>query len=508
MPFPNDHGGHVAIQGRVYHRVRPTHGNSPVKWILMDGMQMQSIPDISSGAKIPNAWKDAVRVALYTHNPIARGLLYIHQYASQVSPDAPPMSLLLRDPGSSSEIAALMTMDNTALSDIAPRSVMVISRTSGSKKLSVISPLWEPLLYPLLFPFGDLGWGVPAAKRSAFEQSLLHELAQDVSDTTSERTHATQLWFYRLRLLREPRFRMFGRLANEWLVDMFSRNLDCRLDYINTNLNRIRDEAESRLREEEHKLMEDKDAPPAENVYLPASFHGSIRWSQERTADALAVASALGGPTMFITMTCNTNWEEITEKLRPGQEWQDIPDVVARVFKRKLTELINELQVIFPGVGCPVYIIHRIEFQKRGAPHAHILVRYPKELTTPGDIDQVISAEMPDDPLEAQLVRDFMTHNHTGTKLSSYCDPHGKGSCRHRYPQALSANTSIGFDGRVQYRRRNPGDAWVVAYCPALLRRFRSHINVEWASTSHLFQYLFKYVNKGKSHLASEYSVL
>ena len=32
----------------------------------------------------------------------------------------------------------------------------------------------------------------------------------------------TQLWHYRIHLLREECFHLFGRLTNEYLVDMFS----------------------------------------------------------------------------------------------------------------------------------------------------------------------------------------------------------------------------------------------------------------------------------------------
>jgi hypothetical protein len=40
----------------------------------------------------------------------------------------------------------------------------------------------------------------------------------------------------------------------------------------------------------------------------------------------------------------------------------------------------------------------------------------------------------------------------------------------------------------------------VVPHCLPLLRKFRCHLNMECANTSHLFQYLFKYVHKGFSH--------
>jgi hypothetical protein len=56
---------------------------------------------------------------------------------------------------------------------------------------------------------------------------------------------------------------------------------------------------------------------------------------QRRFLDAMAIVQRWGKPDYFITMTCNPYWEEITEKLLPGQTPQDRPDLVARVYKAK-----------------------------------------------------------------------------------------------------------------------------------------------------------------------------
>jgi hypothetical protein len=80
----------------------------------------------------------------------------------------------------------------------------------------------------------------------------------------------TQIWHYRARLLREPRFHVFGRLTNEYVVDMFSRDLECRLHYIKTNQARIR------AQEEENALMGLEDISEADNIYLPVSFLGMV----------------------------------------------------------------------------------------------------------------------------------------------------------------------------------------------------------------------------------------
>ena len=56
-----------------------------------------------------------------------------------------------------------------------------------------------------------------------------------------------------------------------------------------------------------------------------------------------------------------------------GQKPQDQPDIIARVFQHKLKSLMEDIKKnhIF---GVPVAFVYVIEFQKRGLPHAHILI--------------------------------------------------------------------------------------------------------------------------------------
>jgi hypothetical protein len=51
----------------------------------------------------------------------------------------------------------------------------------------------------------------------------------------------------------------------------------------------------------------------------------------------------------------------------------DRPDLVARVFKQKKDQLMNDL-IVGEVLGKVVAHMHVIEFQKRGLPHAHILL--------------------------------------------------------------------------------------------------------------------------------------
>ncbi|KAK1694682.1 hypothetical protein QYE76_011379 [Lolium multiflorum] len=84
--------------------------------------------------------------------------------------------------------------------------------------------------------------------------------------------------------------------------------------------------------------------------------------------DAMALVRKYGKPDIFLTMTCNPNWDEINRELYPGQTPQDRPDLVVRVFRAKLEELQKD---ILGKVKAHVYVV---EFQKRGLPHAHFLL--------------------------------------------------------------------------------------------------------------------------------------
>lgn len=484
--FPHNAGppGFFAIQGKLYHRIRPGYPNSGVHWILHDGYQMDLAPHHNWAAVIPNEWKVAVQTALLRINPFARALRQLHDTPQHI----PTARVELIDSGAG-EIAALLRYDNTALGEVNPRQ-LVVSRTSGrSQRILTTSRLWEPLSYPLFFPEGTLGWGVAGVDGG------LRPLQADGNDADAT---STQMWTYRARLLREPRFRQFGRLTNEYVVDMWTRELECRLAYIRTNLVR-------RNREDAELMGDDAmEVDETGNIYLPASFLGSRAWSSKNVADSLAIAASEGAPTFFITFTCNADWPEIKNNLLPGRDWTDDPVLVARVFHQKLTLFMSALNTMFTRVGGSAYHIQAVEFQKRGLPHAHILIKFRHACVTAEDIDAVVSAEMPLNPEDAALVRRFMMHNHPAPDRppSVYCQRvdllTATRKCRFFYPKALQQTTTIDNQGRVQYRRRHPGDEMVVPHCLPLLRKFQCHINVEVANSSQLFQYLFKYIMKGK----------
>ena len=90
--------------------------------------------------------------------------------------------------------------------------------------------------------------------------------------------------------------------------------------------------------------------------------------------DAMAICRQYENPDLFITFTCNPKWPEITRALSKilGQKPEDRPDIIARIFKMKLNEMLATIKsgTIFEKIIADLYVV---EFQKRGLPHCHFL---------------------------------------------------------------------------------------------------------------------------------------
>jgi hypothetical protein len=193
---------------------------------------------------------------------------------------------------------------------------------------------------------------------------------------------------------------------------------------------------------------------------LPATFIGGPRDMRRRYMDAMALVQKYGKPDIFLTMTCNPSWEEITRELEPGQTPQDRPDVVVRAFRAKLEDLKHQL---FHNhiLGVVAAHVHVIEFQKRGLPHAHFLLVMQSgyKLTSPDHYDTIVSAELPNKnryPELHEMVVKHMMHGPCGPlNIKSPCMK--QGSCKCYYPRQFGDTTLQGTDSYPVYRRRDDG---------------------------------------------------
>ena len=228
--------------------------------------------------------------------------------------------------------------------------------------------------------------------------------------------------------------------------------------------------------------------------------------------DAMALVRKHGKPDLFITMTSNPKWSEVTAELLSGQSASDRPDIVERVFKLKLDALKKDL--LQRGVfGRVVADIHVVEWQKRGLPHAHILLILAPEHKPAGpeDFDRMVCAELPDKQTHPELyaiVTSCMLHGPCGA-ANPNCPCMRDGKCTKGYPREFSEHTLDTGKSYPVYRRRNDGrrhcdwrgwdfdNKWVVPFNPYLTLRYDCHINVEVCSSVAAVKYLYKYVYKG-----------
>ena len=257
-------------------------------------------------------------------------------------------------------------------------------------------------------------------------------------------------------------------------------------------------------------------------VILPATFGGSPRALHQSYLDALALVARFGRPDYFLTMTANPNWKEIQANLRPGETAANRPDLVARVFHAKLKKLLRCItkESFFGKAVAHTWVV---EFQKRGLPHAHILliVAEADKPKTAEDVDRFVSAEIPDPTTQPELyhlVDTHMVHGPCG-HLNPACSCMKDGQCSKNYPKRpLRPATNINVNGYPEYARREHtpprtlkrgvlGVGSVVPYCPKLLEMFECHLNVEICSSIKAIKYLYKYSYKGPDRACLEHSV-
>lgn len=288
----------------------------------------------------------------------------------------------------------------------------------------------------------------------------------------------------------------FRRLFHQYAVDVYVKVDSERLNYIRFNQRKLRAEEYIHLRDA---ISHDGNASNVgAAIILPSSYIGSPRHMHEYAQDAMTYVRKFGRPDLFITFTCNPRWNEITNLLFAGQKSTDRHDITARVFKQKLKSLIDFIvkHRVFGDVSCWMY---SVEWQKRGLPHAHILIWLTNRIM-PNEIDNIISAEIPDENIDAglyEVVVQNMIHGPCGDiNPNSPCMVDGK--CSKKYPRALIPDTITGVDGYPMYRRRSVADngastiinvrnqpvrvdnRWVVPYSPLLSKTYKAHINVEY----------------------------
>ncbi|XP_062085732.1 uncharacterized protein LOC133791836 [Humulus lupulus] len=352
----------------------------------------------------------------------------------------------------SSEVAGLIVGDFSEANF--ERDVIVEHRTKGIQRITDLHPSFMSMTYPLIHPYGEDEYrlGIPL---------------RDVTESSFKRQKLTMRQHYcfwlQQRLNEGHTLLRSGRLLQQYIVDSYMAIEEERFRWIRNNQNKLRSDLFSGLMDDIHHSDSDC-SKVGKSIIFPSSHTGGPRYRVQNYQDAMAICKWAGYPDLFLTFTCNPKWQEINDMIHLIGQKDDNNrvDIICRVFETKLFQLMHDLkkeQLFGKIISC----IYTIEFQKRGLPHAHILLFLHSTLKNPSadHIDNIISAEIPDlnvDPDGYNAVNKFMIHG-----------PCGK----------LNSNSPCMMQDRN------------------LVVKFDAHINVEVCNYSRSVKYLFKYVHKG-----------
>ena len=372
------------------------------------------------------------------------------------------------------------------------------SINNGLQFIQRINPNCDPMIYPLLFLYAEQGW------------------RKDIRyiGISRSQTNISPIKFYSYKL--QVRHSFFStlhyarKLFHQYIVDVYTKVEGHRLDFIRNQQAALRVDRYQGLMDYVERSDQALDRL-GRCLILPSTFVGSPRAMQQNFQDAMSIVRELGKPDLFITTSCNPKWPKISSSLIPNQIPADRPDLVCRVFNLRLKSIMNDIvkRSIFGKVIC---FVHTIEFQKKGLPHAHVLIiLHPTcKINEVKQVDRAVSAELPDALPSPQLhaaLASHMIHGPCGTDFPrSPCKMDNV--CSEDFPKASNRATCMVNDSFPIYRHSDSGafimkcgarldNRWVVLYNKYLLLKYDCHINVEICASISCVKYIYKYIYKG-----------
>ena len=234
---------------------------------------------------------------------------------------------------SASEVAALIVNDTTE--NRKGRDIILQYKDMKSKRISENHPKFMAMQYPLLFPYGEDGYG----------EKIPYILKEGA---TCKRKHVTMLEYYAYRLQQRNNNSMHllscGKLTLQFIVDALACILQYRLDWIRRNQGNLRTDLYAGLQDAVERGDTRADQV-GKRILLPSTFTDSSRYKAQNFQDAMAICRWAGYPDLFVTFTCNAAWPEIQSMLQEvGQTASERPDIVDRVFHIKLKEFMRDIK--------------------------------------------------------------------------------------------------------------------------------------------------------------------
>ncbi|XP_072054330.1 uncharacterized protein [Arachis hypogaea] len=236
---------------------------------------------------------------------------------------------------SSNEVAALIVEDFD--SKDAGRDIIVQLKSRHLQRIHETHTAFIPLQYPMMFPYGEDGYQ---------EDIPLREFHRADENRKRQRVSLRELIAFRIqeRKVEYATIVNSGRLFQQFLVDCFSMIEAQRLTYYRNNQTKMKSDIYKRIQDAVVR-SEMRASKASKHIILLASFTGGMRYMFNNCQDAMAICKKYKYPDFFITMTCNSSWQEIGRVNNPRNlTVEDRLNISCRVFKIKLDMIISDLK--------------------------------------------------------------------------------------------------------------------------------------------------------------------
>ena len=324
------------VQEQIYHNIGPL---TPAAEEQPQFVQVYFIDDRGQQADARLAWQIDRDSQLNRHTTLClQDMLHEHNEhvrifktaLDQRTPDMPDYRVVIRadrvpqgqhqrtfNAPSGNDVAAILPEGQDGYRDI-----VLSNRDDTIKRITEIHRSYDSLQYPLLFPRGEDGYTI-----------LCRQKDPKTNQITEKKMSMLQFYAFRI-MQRDGDFNILlraGELSHQFIVDVFANIETDRLNLLRTKQEQLRAASYTALRDAVETDGDVRDV--GQLVVLPSSFTGGPRYMHEKCQDAMTYVKHHGAPDLFITMTCNQNWPEITSELLPGQTPKDRHDLIARVFE-------------------------------------------------------------------------------------------------------------------------------------------------------------------------------
>ncbi|XP_072392278.1 uncharacterized protein [Diabrotica undecimpunctata] len=216
------------------------------------------------------------------------------------------------------EVAVIMVGD-----PVDKRSIKITRRDNTLSTISDLHRSYDALQYPLIFWEGQ-------------DEYHLNIKQYDPNTGDYRNNKVSSMKYYAHRIMvtqhQDNYILRYRQLFHQYIVDMYAKVESERLRFLRFNQAKLRSEEYIHLRDAVAGNIDGNLNPnDIGNAFiLPSSYIGSPRNMQEYIQDAMTYVRHYGRPDLFITFTCNSNWEEIQTLLLPGQQAIHRYDLTAR----------------------------------------------------------------------------------------------------------------------------------------------------------------------------------